>query len=148
MKKIHYRLGTLLGLVTALVVALSMWPAFMLGELWAQILVGTLVSYLVAWLLDCKLANKSANFFRTMVYGLLIYVSGVVAGSLLNLAISANLHDPVFGLSDQFYDWLGKPLLAFASFGMPIFLAYSLAYYFLSRILWSFFQARRVPEIK
>ena len=60
---------------------------------------------------------------------LVIFLSGVTIGVLVNFLINASFLNPSFGLFEEFYDWLFKPLFWLLILGAPISVLLGLFYF-------------------
>lgn len=125
---IYFRGLCSFGLVCVVIVGYgimgkSLFALFSEGLLFPVIL-GPVVSLLVAYLLDRKYESnnsldKSLSPTRAIMWSPVIFMSGVLAGSLINLFVNGKPFGNSFGFYHEFFDWFIKPTYWLSLVGIP-----------------------------
>ena len=138
----YYRLGTSIGLIAIFFVSYLMMGHAVFSLLnpssgksaLGAIIGGFLSSFFIGHLFDQhrKKYSYDLNIRSAAIYApFVIFTGGATIGALLNFVFSASIINPSFGLWEEFYDWLFKPLLWLLIFGIPISILLGFLYYFL-----------------
>ena len=99
---------------------------------------GFLFSFFVGHLFDKrrKRFGSELNLWSAAIGPpLVIFLSGVTIGGLVNFLTHASILNPSFGLVEEFYDWLFKPVFWLVIMGAPISVLLGLFYFFIFRKL-------------
>jgi hypothetical protein len=139
--KMYYKLGTSIGLIGVFLVSYLMMGHAVFSLLdpssgksaLGAIIGGFLSTFFIGHLFDQrrKKYNYDLDIRSAAIYApLVIFTGGAIIGTLLNFAFSASIINPSFGLWEEFYDWLFKPLLWLLIFGVPKSILLGLLYYF------------------
>ena len=136
----YFKLGASIGLICIPIICYMIMgdaafglvvPASGKSALGAIIL-GFLSSIFVGHLFDRRRKRFGSGLklvSSAVVVPLVIFLSGVTIGGLVNFIINASFLNPSFGLFEEFYDWLFKPLFWLFVLGAPISVLLGLIYF-------------------
>lgn len=101
----------------------SLFGLFSEGLLF-PVIIGPLVSLIVAYVLDRKYesynsSDKKLGPTKAIMWSPIIFMSGVLVGSLVNLFINGRPFSGGFGFYHEFFDWFIKPTYWLSLVGIP-----------------------------
>ena len=142
MKKYYLGLA-FFGLVAELVVAVGITGLRSFEDVqWSPFLGGFILSILIAIAVTFTTAEYvsrqpySMSILSRLTFNpFLIFVSGVLAGVLVNFIYQGLILDPEAGVADNFHTWFIKPFYWLMLIGGPSSIVVGLVYYPLSFVL-------------
>jgi hypothetical protein len=142
----YFRIGTLIGLVCIPIVCIItmrdgglslILPSSGISSPLAIIL-GFFSSFFVGHLLD-KRRKRDGTELKVLSAAirapLVIFLSGVTIGGLVNFLTHASFSNPSFSLYEDFYRFMAVPLFVLVMFGAPISVLVGLSYFYIFRRL-------------
>ncbi|MCR9204362.1 MAG: hypothetical protein NXH75_07290 [Halobacteriovoraceae bacterium] len=75
--------------------------------------------FAVGFLLDKRANQNGVNGLQRVLYSTPIFISGVLAGCLLNFFINGSPFSSSFGPWHEFFDWFIKPAYWLGVIGVP-----------------------------
>jgi hypothetical protein len=143
MKNKFYCIGTVIGLICVPLVAYAILLDAFFGffdnkKFLVPVGIGFLASLILAVLLDgFKKPKKQPCLLLNPLIFIMIFLFGAVVGGITNLFLNGEILSPPFGLMEEVWDWLGKPLFWLLAFGIPCAALIGLAYTAVCRWIWA-----------
>lgn len=143
MKHKFYLIGTVIGLICVPLVAYailqnSLSQFFENVRFSAPVGIGYLACLTIARCFDhLRKFKRKPNLLVDPFLFVTIFLFGAAMGSLVNFFMNGDIFSPPFGLLNEAWVWLGKPLYWLTIFGVPCALLIGFIHTAMCRWLWA-----------